>query len=242
MAPEPRRPPPLLPTALVAVLLALIVLIAPSVGSWDFTPREFDFGNIELPEDEDEEDEGAQEPAGLDELIPEDPPQDGALSPIWTILAMTVLVLAGLAVVLALIVLYLRYRRAAPPELAESQREVSTGTSAEEQIPVMREGTRRARAALADQDTVVAEGIIAAWLALETAATESGMQRRPSDTPTELTVRVLQRTQADPQATKDLLALYHRARFGTAELDDQDRTRATEALNRLAASWEQVQV
>lgn len=242
MAPEPRRPPPLLPTALVAVLLGLLVLIAPSVGPWDFTAREFDFGSLELPEDENEEEEAGPEEFDYEEIFGDAPATDGTPSPIWTILAITVLVAAGVAVVLFLILLWLRHRRAAPPELDEGEREVDAVVSAEEQIPMMRAGTHRARTALSDRETAVGEGIIAAWLALETAATESGMQRRPADTPTELTVRVLQRTAADPQATDDLLRLYHRARFSTAPLGPAERARAADALDRLAASWDQVQV
>ena len=182
MAPEPRRPPPLLPTALVAVLLGLLVLIAPSVGPWDFTPREFDFGSLELPEDQGEEDEEGPEEFDYEELFGEEPPTEGSLSPVWTILAITVLVAAGVALVLFLILLWLRHRRAAPPELDDGEREVDAVVSAQEQIPMMRAGTHRARTALSDRETAVGEGIIAAWLALETAATESGMPRRPHRT------------------------------------------------------------
>ena len=53
---------------------------------------------------------------------------------------------------------------------------------------------------------------------------------------------MLQRTDADPQATDDLLRLYHRARFSPAPLGPAERARAADALDRLAASWDQVQV
>jgi hypothetical protein len=72
-------------------------------------------------------------------------------------------------------------------------------------------------------------------VALEQAAERCGVERDPASTATEFTVDVLGRTPADGAATRDLLALYLRARFGGAPLTAADVTAAHEALATLQA-------
>ncbi len=80
------------------------------------------------------------------------------------------------------------------------------------------------------------DAIIRCWLSLEAAADRVGTRRLPAQTPTEFTVAVLARHQADGAAVAELLGLYHRARFGTRPLDDGAATRAAMALERIASS------
>lgn len=242
MANEPQRSPALLPAALVAVLLALVVLVAPSVGSWDFDGPGVDIsGPTSAPEEEVSPD---TEPESFndEELLVPPEQYPGEPHAIWGIIATTLFVLAGLAVAVMLVLLILRNRRTRAPQVQGGERDVAAETSLEDQVPIMRAGTEHARSALTDPDVEPAEAIIAAWLALEDAAARSGMRREPSDTPTELTVQVLQRTQADPGATTELLRLYHRARFGVAPVGPSERAGAVDALNALAASWDVVRL
>lgn len=101
-------------------------------------------------------------------------------------------------------------------------------------LPAMREGVAGAgehlRSHLAPGDAV-----IAAWVALEEAAGRSGVPRHPASTPTEFTLDVLDRTRADRDATRTLLDLYLRARFGHEPLTHDDVAAASAAVGRLAA-------
>ena len=81
------------------------------------------------------------------------------------------------------------------------------------------------------------DAVLAAWVALEQAAERSGVPRRPADTPTEFTVRVLSATAADTAAVQTLLGLYHRARFAAAGVGPDAVQQARRCLDVLAASW-----
>ncbi|MEU5691627.1 DUF4129 domain-containing protein [Actinosynnema sp. NPDC020468] len=75
------------------------------------------------------------------------------------------------------------------------------------------------------------DAVVAAWLALEHAARESGVERRPHQTPTEFTGDLLGRHRVDEAATIALRTTYHRARFGTTGLTTADVTRVEAALD-----------
>jgi hypothetical protein len=101
---------------------------------------------------------------------------------------------------------------------------------------VLLRGVEAARLSLAS----IAEptdAVIAAWLSLEDAAAESGVRRHPAQTPTEFTLGVLTATKADADATRELLALYHLARFSTHPVTAEDVERASRCLGAIAASW-----
>ncbi len=78
------------------------------------------------------------------------------------------------------------------------------------------------------------EAVVAAWVHLEDAAGRSGVPRKRTQTPTEFTVDVLDRTPVDPAATRALLALYLRARFGDDPMTTSDVATALAALETLA--------
>lgn len=72
--------------------------------------------------------------------------------------------------------------------------------------------------------------IVECWLRLERAVDDAGVQRRPSDTSTELTERVLAESLADPSALADLAALYREARFSDHQIGEDRREAAIAAL------------
>ncbi len=96
------------------------------------------------------------------------------------------------------------------------------------------------RAAVAGADLLVrrrvppTEAVVAAWVHLEDAAGRSGVPRKRTQTPTEFTVDVLDRTPVDPAATRALLALYLRARFSDDPMTAADVATALAALKTLA--------
>ncbi len=87
------------------------------------------------------------------------------------------------------------------------------------------------------EDRTPRDAIERAWLGLQEAAEESGVQRRAAETPAEFTQRVLARVHADDEAARTLLTLYLRVRFGDTPVTVGDIAVARRSLERLAASW-----
>ena len=76
--------------------------------------------------------------------------------------------------------------------------------------------------------------IIACWMELDRQAATAGLARRASETSAEYAERVLSGSPVDPVPIGDLAALYREARFSRHELDDGHRSRAFDALERIA--------
>lgn len=155
--------------------------------------------------------------------------------------------LSGLALLLAALVLlglvYLavRWLRSLPPRRVEvpgdpgdvDPGEITGDAGMLPDLPALREGVEGAGVHLRAQVQPV-DAVIAAWVALEEGAAGSGIVRDPASTPTEFTVAVLDRAPVDPTATRTLLGLYLRARFGEEQMTGADVTAATEAVRLLA--------
>ena len=135
----------------------------------------------------------------------------------------------ALALLLAVVVLAIRVnrrrRRAAPPESAREapDRALLTDRRAARQARMLREGSPR-------------EAIIATWLDLERLVATAGVPRRPSETSSELVVRVLDDREVPAAALTDLAALFREARFSTHELTEALRERAAGDLDAVHAA------
>ena len=153
------------------------------------------------------------------------------------------LVAIGLAVAAAVaLVLWLvrRYRGSQLPQpAAPSRMDGAAGSAEMPEIPVLQKGVREARRML-DEGTDPDDAIISAWMILEAAAADAGVRRRPSQTPTEFAVAILERTAADSTATQRLLGLYRRARFSRHRSTRDDVADAVRCLGVLAESWDTV--
>ncbi len=82
------------------------------------------------------------------------------------------------------------------------------------------------------------DAVIACWLRLEEGAAAAGTARRPAQTPTEFTAAVLAGATGPGDAevaVRDLLHLYHRARFGSRPLEEGAAERAAADLDRIRA-------
>ncbi|MBW4719160.1 DUF4129 domain-containing protein [Saccharothrix obliqua] len=77
------------------------------------------------------------------------------------------------------------------------------------------------------------DAVVAAWLRLERAAADSGAARQPHETPTEFTGALLARYRVDEAAAGVLRTTYQRARFGTADVTDEDARVAGDALEQV---------
>lgn len=78
--------------------------------------------------------------------------------------------------------------------------------------------------------------VVEAWSRFETQAGDVGAHRRPWETSSEFTLRVLHLVGADPVAVATLAALYREARFSDHELGEPDRAEAVAALDAIHAS------
>lgn len=78
--------------------------------------------------------------------------------------------------------------------------------------------------------------VVEAWSRFEARAAEVGAHRRPWETSSEFTLRVLDLVGADSAAVARLAALYRRARFSDHELSEADRAAALAALDSIHAS------
>lgn len=77
-------------------------------------------------------------------------------------------------------------------------------------------------------------GIIAAWVRLEGIAADAGVQPRRSETPAELTIRVLDQMAVPGRWILRLADLYREARFSDHPMTEADRSEAGECLTALA--------
>ena len=107
----------------------------------------------------------------------------------------------------------------------------------EPDAPTIRRGFAHALAIL-DEEREPHDAIVKAWLGLQEAAEESGIQRRGAETPTEFTLRIIGRVPTDRPAITTLLNSYLRVRFGEHPATDADVETARAAFRTLAASWQ----
>ena len=223
---QPGRGAALVPAVLAVG--ALVVLAAATGGSWGVTDRFGVFGGAPGYRP------GDVPPLPSGTPSPRPPPLQGSGA------GDLVVPVLWAALVLALLAVLYWVWRVAPRPPAEQHAAspagglVAAGTGPD--APAVRQGVREAQDLL---DTVVdpTDAVLAAWVALEEAAARSGVPRRPADTPTELTSRVLAATEADEDAVTTLLGLYHRARFSEAGVGSDAVVEARRCLGDLARSW-----
>ena len=107
---------------------------------------------------------------------------------------------------------------------------------AQPDVPDLRTGIERALATL-DETREPADAVVRAWLGLQETAESSGIIRRPSETPTELTARILGGALTDDRAVRTLLRLYLRTRFGNHPVTTEDVAAVRAALSELVTTW-----
>ena len=175
-------------------------------------------------EDPAEDTEAATRAAAEDTTEDAEETQAADLAKVWWVLGGIALTLL-LAVVVLAIRVNRRRRRAAPPESAREapDRALLTDRRAARQARMVREGSPR-------------EAIIATWLDLERLVAAAGVPRRPSETSSELVVRVLDDREVPAAALTDLAALFREARFSTHEPTEALRERAAGDLDAVHAA------
>lgn len=173
-------------------------------------------------------------------IVPQHPPAHTHFNPLPSALLWVVV---GLAAIAAAVILY-RWWTGRPSRGAggvrapavEQLREMPVEPEPEPEAPVLLSGIELALQVL-DEQREPADAIVRAWLGLEQTAEESGIVRRPSETPTEFTSRILSGAFADDTAVRTLLRLYLRTRFGDHPVTAEDVAAVREALEGLVQSW-----
>lgn len=169
----------------------------------------------------------------------------GGSLPLWVIIVIAVV---GAIVVLCLIVVAGRYLaglgwslrlpgRRGPAQTLVAPVAAQIEPEPEPDAPVLRSGIEYALQLLDEGEREPADAIVRAWLGLEQTAEESGVVRGPAETPSEFTARILKGAFADDHATRTLLRLYLRTRFGDHPPTAQDVATVRAALRDLVATW-----
>jgi hypothetical protein len=159
--------------------------------------------------------------------------------PLWVVL----FVMVGLAAVCVALLVW-RWWAGRPSRAATGQNsavapatsEVPIEPEPEPETPALRTGIEMALQVL-DEQREPADAIVRAWLGLQETAAESGIVRRPAETPTEFTSRILGRALADDRAIRTLLHLYLRTRFGDHPVTTDDVSAVRAALQELVRTW-----
>lgn len=228
MATQARRPGAGL---LVGAFVVVAVLGAALAGPFRLSQRSVSQGPFDVPTFTAGNNTSTPQPASTDAAA-----QLPAGAEKWFYLL--VLILIGAILVIGVWILgnwIRRFREARMPlETDDMDPDVELdGDVLDSATPALREGVRRASQVLEDE-VPPGDAVIAAWVALETAAGRSGLVRDRAQTATEFTVEVLDATRADPGATRHLLELYLAARYSEHRLTRDDVVQARESLAAIA--------
>jgi hypothetical protein len=190
-----------------------------------------------------------QPPARLNTLAPtqspQPPVQTGTGSSVLAPVILTIVVIVAAAVILWFVLRALlknRVRNTLPdlgavePVPAELPADPHAEDEAAPAAPVVHRGLRLALEAL-DEQREPADAVVRAWLGLQSAAEDSGVERRAAETPTEFTSRVITRVQADAAAAAQLVEVYQGVRFGGHPITPADVRAARAAIEKLLDSW-----
>lgn len=89
-----------------------------------------------------------------------------------------------------------------------------------------------------DSERGSSDAVVQAWQGLEDAAAAAGLKRRPAETASEFTVRILYRSRGSAESIAVLLSLYQRVRFGHHTPSTRDIVAARGALASLLDLWQ----
>jgi hypothetical protein len=156
-----------------------------------------------------------------------------------------IVIIATIAIVVMIVLLVRMFLRRRPRAVAARQPggisilsdELDAVADTPADVPTILRGLDFASEVLSSRREPT-DAIVRAWIGLQEAAEDSGMSRRPAETPTEFTARVLDSVHADRAAARALLAIYLRVRFGSRPATDDDVRNALDAIGKLQSTWE----
>jgi hypothetical protein len=152
----------------------------------------------------------------------------------WLLLALIALALLAALRVLARWLLR-RTRRA--PALTVARTGADAGSPNEADAQIVRSGLAAALHVLTTE-TYSGNAVVRAWQGLQDAAALAGLERRPAETASEFTSRILYRSKRSAEPIAELLSLYQRVRFGHHAPSEAEVAAARASLATLVDLWQ----
>ncbi len=149
----------------------------------------------------------------------------------WVIVA-----LAALAIIVGVARWLSRFTRR-NPAISVVGTGAESGAPIEADAKIVRSGLASALQIL-NSERSSSDAVVQAWQGLQDAAAAAGLQRRPAETASEFTARILYRSQGSAEPIAVLLSLYQRVRFGHYAPNESDITAARESLTTLVDLWQ----
>ena len=169
------------------------------------------------------------EPFTIDGEIPVFPPGDGW--PAWATWVLVVLVAF-------LVIRWIRHLTRRPPRTNAARIRTDSGVLSEADAQILKSGLAAAIERLSSSDRDLGNAVVQAWQGLEDAAAEAGLHRRPAETASEFTARILYRSRKSTEPIAVLLDLYQRVRFGEHTPDADEIATARHSLEVLVGLWQ----
>lgn len=172
-------------------------------------------------------------------------PENPASETIGAIIGFIFLVLGLIAVILVLLLILRALLRVWHDRPLRTQEGAATSFDLQEQgadpaadasAPVIRRGLQGALRAI-EERSIPGDAIVAAWVGLEESATDAGLIRGVSETPSEFALRIITRRSGISDAARELLGLYESVRFGGHVAGENDRDAARRALQHIEEGW-----
>ncbi len=147
-----------------------------------------------------------------------------------------------LAALVAMAILYgvvrwLRHLMRRAPAISVVRTGADAGAPSEADARVVRSGLAAALLIL-DSERSSTDAVVLAWQGLQDAAAAAGLDRRPAETASEFTARILYRSRGSAEPIAVLLSLYQRVRFGHHAPDATEIAAARHSLATLVELWQ----
>lgn len=174
-------------------------------------------------------------PLEMNGAIPTFPPSDGL--PTWAAWTLAALVAVGLLYAATRL---LRHLTRHPPRINVARLGADTGVLTEANAQILQSGLAAAiqilSADTADRD--LGNAVVQAWQGLQDASAAAGLHRRPAETTSEFTTRILYRSRRSAEPIAVLLSLYQRVRFGEHAPHRDEIAAARHSLDVLVGLWQ----
>lgn len=140
-------------------------------------------------------------------------------------------------VILYGVVRWLRHLLRRGPARNVARTGTDVGSPSEADARIVRSGLAAALVIL-DSERSATDAVVLAWQGLQDAAAAAGLERRPAETASEFTARILYRSRGSAEPIAVLLSLYQRVRFGHHAPDAVEIAAARHSLATLVELWQ----
>ncbi len=152
------------------------------------------------------------------------------------VVAWALAALVTLAIVVA-VARWLRRVMRRAPMLTVTGTGAASGVTREANAAIVQSGLAAALDIL-NSNRTSSDAVVLAWQGLEDAAAAAGLDRRPAETASEFTARILYRSRGSSAPIAVLLSLYQRVRFGHHVPEPAEIAAARDSLATLVELWQ----